>query len=215
MYAEPDMTTAGARAGTPQDGGSGPVRTCLVTREAGSAATMIRFVVSPDGDVVPDLAGKLPGRGFWLTARRDIVHAACARNVFAKAARRQVTVPEGLTDLVEDLLARRCLDLVGIARRAGQALSGFEKVRAALRQRRVAVLLVAADGADGGIEKLGAVPHDVERVDLFDAAALGTVFGRDRTVHGAVAPGRIADRLIAEVGRLGGFRHGPHVGKLS
>ena len=209
------MTTRRARGTPAARDDRGPVRTCLVTREPGSPDTLIRFAVSPEGEVVPDVAGKLPGRGFWLTARRDIVHAACDRNVFAKSARRPVSIPDGLADRVEASLARRCLDLIGMARRAGQAVSGFEKVRAALRDRRVAVLLTAADAAAGSVEKLGVVSAGVARVGWFDARELGLVFGRERTVHGAVAPGGIADRLIAECGRLSGFRSVPHVGKLN
>ena len=215
MYAEPEMTKAPERHDSPTDGERGSVRTCIVTRETGPPDSMVRFVISPDGEVVPDVAGKLPGRGFWLTARHDIVHAACARNAFSKSARRAVSVPEDLTARVEKLLARRCLDIIGMARRAGQVVSGFEKVRAALRQRRVAVLLVAADAADGGTRKLGAIAPDVARVDLFEAVEMGAVFGRDRTVHAAVEPGRIADKLVAECSRLSGFRRVAHVGKLS
>ncbi len=93
--------------------------------------------------------GRLPGRGLWLTPRRDIVDSAVAKRLFARAARRPVVVPAGLADRVEALLARRCVDLIGLARRAGQAVAGFAKVEAALDKGEAAVLVEAADGAAG------------------------------------------------------------------
>lgn len=195
------------------DGVSGPVRTCIVTREAAPVDRLVRFAVAPDGDVVPDVEGKLPGRGFWLLARRDIVQKARAQNLFAKAARARVTCPEDLADRVEGLLSRRCLDLIGLARRAGQAWSGYEKARSA--RGRTGVLLIAADAAPGSRQKLGAPMPGVVVVDLFDGRELGSVFGRDRTVFAGLAPGRIAERLTGEAGRLAGFRLPSHSGKLN
>ena len=109
-----------------------PERRCIYTRETSSREMLIRFAVSPDGVVVPDLEEKLPGRGLWLTARGDIIRRACAENSFSKAARRNITVPADLPVRLAALLNRRCLDLIGLARRSGAAVAGFEKVRAAL-----------------------------------------------------------------------------------
>lgn len=191
------------------DGGAAhPLRTCIVTREAAPVDRLVRFVVSPDGEIVPDVDGKLPGRGFWLSARRDIVQTACARNLFAKVARAQVSCPADLADLVQRLLSRRCLDLIGLARRAGQAWCGYEKVR--LARSRTGVLLVAADAASGSKQKFGAPSSGVVVLNLFDGQELGSVFGRDRTVFAGLAPGRIAERLTVEAGRLAGFRQLPH-----
>lgn len=198
-----------------RDGATGPVRTCIATRETASQDSLIRFVLSPEGEIVPDVDGKLPGRGFWLVPRRDIVQDACDRNVFAKAARGQVTCPSDLAGRVENRLAERCLDLVGIARRSGAARGGHEKVRAALTRGGVAVLLVASDAADGSLAKLGETSPGVTVVDLFDGGELGRVFGRERTVYVAISAGRIARRLINEAGRLSGFRRASQVGKLN
>lgn len=206
--ASSDMT--GARAAK-----AGRARTCLVTREVADPDMLVRFVLSPEGEVVPDIDARLPGRGFWLSARKDIVRAACARNVFARGARRPVVPPADLSERVEGLLARKCLDTLGLARRAGQACAGFEKVRAALGQGRVAILLVAADAAPGGAAKLGRAPSGVTEVRLLNGEELGSVFGRDRTVYAGVAPGRLAERLAGHSRRLAGFRDVPQVGKLS
>ena len=109
------------------------LRRCIVSGALRPKEEMIRFVIGPDGDVVADLDGSLPGRGLWLSAERDMINTACARKVFARAAGAPLTAPPGMADRVEGLLARRCLDLVGLACRAGQAVAGFDRTRAWLR----------------------------------------------------------------------------------
>ena len=76
----------------------GPLRRCLATRAVRPKSALLRFVVGPDGTLVPDLAGRLPGRGLWITPERDIVASAAAKNLFAKAARERVVVPSDLVD---------------------------------------------------------------------------------------------------------------------
>ena len=102
-----------------------PERRCLVTGETGPKAGLIRFVIGPDDVVVPDVLGKLPGRGLYVTADRAALQAAVKKRAFARGARRAVTVPEGLVDTVEAALARRVIDLVSMARKAGNAVCGF------------------------------------------------------------------------------------------
>lgn len=191
---------------------SGPgesVRRCLVTGAVMPRESMIRFVLDPDGVVVPDIAQSLPGRGFWLSAGRDVLETASARKSFAKAARRPVTVPADLPRRVEDLLVRRCLDLVGLARRAGAVVSGYEKVRAEIKAGRTAVVFEASDGSPGGREKVSRLDAHVAVVDLFSAAEMGLVLGRDRAVHVAVRAGRMAELLLRETGRLARYRGRP------
>lgn len=184
----------------------GPDRRCIVTGMVGPKQGLLRFVVGPDNVVVPDVDGRLPGRGIWLSPRRDVVNTAVVKRLFAKAARRPVTVPEDLAERIEDLLVRRCLDALALARRAGQGVCGFEKVRAELKAGKVALLVEARDAAAGGQDKLKALAPGVTVVDLFDAAELGGVFGRDHAVHACVAPGGLARRLAAEAAFLAGFR---------
>jgi hypothetical protein len=134
------------------------------------------------------------------------VAAAGAKNLFAKAARRRVVVSPDLAERVEALLLRRCLDLLGLARGAGQAVAGFEKVRAWLLARRAGVLLAAGDGALDGRRKLRAAAHGLPVIELFSGAELGAALGRETVIHAALAPGRIADRLRAECARLAEMR---------
>lgn len=199
---------------------SGPNRRCIATATVRPKAELLRFVVSPSGEVVPDIEHRLPGRGIWLSARRDVVNTAVTKRLFAKAARRAVVVPEDLADRVEALLLRRCLDSLGLARRAGHAVCGFEKVKAELKAGRAMALVEARDAAEDGKGKLRALirglrsqkgenPGDAGGfpvVELFDAVELGAPFGRDQAVHVALAPGGLARRLVEEAGLLAGFR---------
>jgi len=170
---------------------------------------LLRFVVGPDGAIVPDVAARLPGRGLWLTARRDIVAAAATKRLFARAARQPVIVDGGLADRVEILLAKRCLDRIGLARRAGRAVMGFAKVRAALEASKVAVLVAATDGAADGRDKLKALAPSLPLVECLTSAELGAAFGREYVVHAALLPGRLGDAFLADAARLGGFRGAP------
>lgn len=209
-----DKTDTGAEAGIDWDGEEyredekGPNRRCIVSGLSKPAAGMIRFVVGPDGEIVPDVDAKLPGRGIWLSAARDMVNTALGKRLFAKAARAKVTAPPDLADQIEALLLRRCLNLLGLAKRAGQAVAGYEKVRAEAMARRVGLLLAARDAAEGGRGKIRAVAPDVPLVDLFSSDELGGALGRENAVHVAIAPGRLSELLLQESARFAGFRHG-------
>lgn len=176
---------------------------------------LVRCVVGPDGDIVPDIEARLPGRGLWLTPQRDIVDRAVAKRLFARAARRPVVVPPELADRIESLLARRCGDLLGLARRGGLAVAGFDRVGETLRRGRVALLLVALDGADAGRRKLAALARGLPTASVLTATELGAAFGRERVVHVAVGSGRLAARLLADMSRLAGLRAGATVDRIT
>jgi len=177
-----------------------------VSGEVKETRDLVRFVVAPDGAVVPDVADRLPGRGMWLSASPEVLRAAAAKGLFAKAARRKVTVADDLAAQTEALLARRCLDLLGLARRAGQAVLGFEKVRALLRAGGALLLIAAREGADHGKSKLRGLGKGLPVVELFTSAELSLAFGRENVIHAALAPGRLADRFLSETVRLAEFR---------
>ncbi len=181
-------------------------RRCIVTGEVQPKADLIRFVVAPDGGVVPDLLARLPGRGLWLLARRDIVAQAVAKRSFARAARRPVRVDDGLEARIEVLLAERCRDAIGLARRAGEAQMGFAKVERLLRSGTAGLLLTASDGARDGAAKLRALAREAMHSDALSAAELGAAFGRDHVVHVALRRGPLAETLAAALNRLAGFR---------
>ena len=189
----------------------GPLRRCVVTRARLPKQQMIRFVVAPDHTLVPDLAARLPGRGIWLSAQGDVVEAARTRGGFARAARGPVTVPPDLLSALQAALARRIGEQLGLARRAGAAVAGFTRAREWLQQRRVALIVQAADGSAEERARLCG-GWDGPVVTPLAGAALGAVFGRDHAVHVAVAPGRLAERLRDEAARLAGLLAAPDEG---
>jgi uncharacterized protein len=177
-----------------------------VTGEIRDRGVLLRFVVGPDGAIVPDVEARLPGRGLWLTPRRDIVERAVAKRIFARAARRPVAASPELVDRIENLLARRCCDALGLARRAGLAVAGFDRVGEAVRHGRVGLLLSALDGAAAGTRKLAALGRDLPSASVLTAAELGAAFGRERIVHAAVGGGPLCRRLVLDLSRLAGLR---------
>ena len=183
-----------------------PMRKCIVLGNERSKNELIRFVVGPDGNVVPDLEAKLPGRGLWLSAQRDVVSTASAKNLFARAARSKVRVPEDLADRLEGLLVARCISLLGMARRSGRVVSGYEKVRAYLQDGKGGIILAARNGAIGGRRKVRNRAPDLMEFDQLEMFELAQALGKETIVHAAVSQGPIADRLAIEFGRLGGFR---------
>jgi len=188
------------------------LRRCIVTRQALEKPAMIRFVLDPDGRVVPDLKEKLPGRGLWVTADRDILAQAAAKNAFAKAAKQSAKVPADLVDRVAELAKREVAELIGLARKSGQLRAGFEKVQIALQAGRVRVLIAAKDGAEDGRGKLArlasSVPSNsgVEICAPLTAAELAQALGREHAVHAAIAESGIAERIIVACRRLAGLR---------
>jgi predicted RNA-binding protein YlxR (DUF448 family) len=164
---------------------------------------MLRFAVSPEGRVVFDVTATLPGRGLWLSVRPGVLHQAIRRSVFARGAKAPVTVPPGLADEVKAALNRRLIDLLGLARRSGAAISGFEKAREWLQIGGAGLVVQAADGsAEERARFVGG--RDIPVVAVLSAAALGKVFGRDHTVHVVISPGRLAAMIEIEARRLQG-----------
>ena len=183
----------------------GPERRCIVTGDVQPKTGLIRFVLSPDGVVVPDLAEKLPGRGLWVTAERDILAKAAAKGLFARAAKAPALVPPDLVEQVEAGLAKRVIEFVSLARKAGRAVAGFEKVKDWLAGGRAKVLLQASDGSDRGKGKLWTPPGG-RWFGCLTANELGLAFGRDYVIPGALAAGGLAARVVEEAAKLSGVR---------
>ncbi len=189
----------------------GPVRRCLGDGGSAAKARLIRFVVGPDGELVPDLAARLPGRGFYVSADRARLDRAVRRGGFGRIAGRRglgpLRVGADLADRVERLLADRLVDLIGLANRAGQAVAGREKVAAWLRDGRAVLLLQARDGAPGGRARLAALAGALPVIAVAGSDELARAFGRPAAVvEVAVARGGLAQRIEAEANRLAGFR---------
>ncbi|WP_375790359.1 RNA-binding protein [Acetobacter oeni] len=194
--------------GTPGDvcdaGERGSLRRCLVTRVCGRPESMLRFVVGPGQILVPDLNARLPGRGMWLSARRDVLETARTRGVFARAARSQIIIPPDLLTVIEFGLQRRVVELLGLARRAGQSVSGYAKVREWIDLRCVGLIVQASDGSPDERTRLLSGARDLPVVMPLAAASLGHIFSRERVVHAALRKGALAIRLQQESERFAG-----------
>jgi uncharacterized protein len=205
-HTPPAPPVEAAKAADDEDLEKGPNRRCIATGESLPVARLVRFVVGPDNVLVPDVEGRLPGRGLWLSADRSMIETAASKRMFAKAARGNVTVAADLADQVADLLKRRCLNHLGLARRAGLVAAGAEKVRAQIATGRTAALFEAADGSLPERRKFVALAPNVPIVDAFTGAELGASLGRDAVVHVALLPGRLTATLLDDAVRYGGVR---------
>ena len=194
-----------------RDGAKERERRCVATGEVLPEHLLIRFALGSDGVLVPDLGARLPGRGAWVTASRVRLEEARAKGGFARALKAPVKMDANLADRTETLLARRCLDLLGMARKASAIAFGATQVEATIRSKPLLVLIEARDGADDGREKLmtlhiGLWGRAPAAVGWFSSADLGMALGRDRVIHACLLQERLALAWAAEIGRLAGFR---------
>jgi predicted RNA-binding protein YlxR (DUF448 family) len=183
----------------------------IVSGEILPDSRLLRFVASPDGEVVPDVAAKLPGRGLWVEASRDAVNKAVEKKLFSRAAKAQLAAAADLSERAEKALVTRMLGDLGIARRSGQLVLGFDNVLRALEgPKPPKVLIEAFDGAKDGKRKLYAAAHRLELnctvIESLTSAELGLALGRENVIHAAIQPGGFAERLTFDAERLSGFR---------
>jgi predicted RNA-binding protein YlxR (DUF448 family) len=192
-FADPDLDNG------PRTDRSATMRMCAVTRQVRPIDQLIRFVVSPQGEVIADLKRKLPGRGLWISASRQTVAKAVRRNQFSKGFKRDVRVAPTLAADTESLLVRSVIEALAMAAKAGQVISGFGKVEDALEQRQVQALIHASDGAADGIRKLDAIvrqnagindeSREIPVVTALTSEQLDLALGRSNVIHAALLAG--------------------------
>ncbi|HEV3241677.1 MAG TPA: RNA-binding protein [Methyloceanibacter sp.] len=197
------------------DGETGEtVRRCALTRERLPKQDLIRFVLAPNGEIVPDLKERLPGRGVWVTATHDRITEAAKRNVFARALKTAVKVPAGIADQVDRLLVEGALGALALANKAGKVVFGTTKVEEAIAKAKVAALIHASDAAEDGCRKLdarfrastrGAMPAPIR---LFSADELGLASGKTNVIHAALIQGGAAAKFLAGASRAERYRKG-------
>jgi predicted RNA-binding protein YlxR (DUF448 family)/ribosomal protein L30E len=186
-------------------------RRCIVTGGVMPENRLMRFAADPDGQVVPDASAKLPGRGLWVTASKDAITKAVEKKLFSRAAKTQVTASADLAMRAEKALVTRMLGDLGLARRSGSLLLGFDNVLRGLESiKPPKALIEAMDGAKDGKRKLYAAAHRLELncvvIESLTSAELGLALGRENVIHAAVQPGGLAERLTFDAERLSGFR---------
>ena len=183
-----------------------PERKCIVSGESQPKAGLVRFCIGPDNMVVPDILGRLPGRGIYVAADRAAITKAATKGLFSRAARQPVKAPDGLADLVEALLARRVVDLISMCRKANAAVMGYEKVKDWLSSGKARVLVQASDGSERGKTKLRPPEGEGGFIGLLTAGEMGLAFGRERAIHAALGAGGLTHRVVEEAARLSGLR---------
>jgi predicted RNA-binding protein YlxR (DUF448 family) len=189
-------------------------RMCVATRTVKPVADMIRFVLGPDGEAVPDLKRKLPGRGVWVTATQDALSDAVKRKALARGFKQEVRLPADLVARTGQLLERAALDALAMAGKAGLVATGFTRVEAALAQQEVIALLHAAEAAADGVRKLDAARRrrpehgPIVTIGILTSAQLDLALGRPNVVHAALLAGPSSDTFLARLRRLERFRTG-------
>ena len=189
---------------------------CAVTRTVRPIDELIRFVVSPSGEAIPDLKRKLPGRGMWVSASHKAVSEAARRHLFGKCFKRNVLVSPSLALDTENLLVRSAVEALAMAAKAGLVVSGFTKVETALEQRQARALIHAADGAADGIRKLDAIlgqtarytdePHQFPVIDVLTSAQLDLALGRSNVIHAALLAGPAGKTFLSRCQTLVQYR---------
>lgn len=193
------------RGGKPKNH-SEPERRCIATGEVQPKRGLIRFGISPDGQIVPDILEKLPGRGIWVASERSALDEATKKGLFARSAKQAVTLSDTLIDDVETLLAKRLIDGISMARKAGSAIAGFEKVKDWLGKDEARILFQASDGSERGKSKLHAPGGRGSFFEVLSASELGLSFGRERVIHAALGFGGLTERIREDAIRLSGVR---------
>lgn len=175
---------------------------------------MIRFVKGPEGQLVPDIAEKLPGRGVWVTATAQVLDAAIHNGGFKRGLKSKVEIRDDLAAQTQELLKARVLSLMTMSLKAGQAYIGFDQVKSAAQSNLLAWRIEATDGSEGGRGKIRVLTKAVSRefgqnptpvIGCFGASELGKAFGRTDLVHAAIKAGPMAPAFNRAVSRLAGF----------
>jgi len=194
-----------SRGGAHKDRSGEPERKCIATGDLHPKNGLIRFVAGPDGQLVADILGKLPGRGVYVAADRAALGRAVDKNLFARGLKQPVQVPEGLIEEVEHQLSARVCNLISLARKSGKAVAGYEKVKDWLNREDAEILIQASDGSGRGKSKLS-TPHYGRYIGWLTADELGMAFGRQTVIHAALASGGLSNRVVEEAQRLRGLR---------
>lgn len=190
------------------------MRTCVVTRAVRPPEDLIRFIAAPDGEIVPDLARKLPGRGIWVICHRPAIENALKSKAFARGARARVEVSTDLADRVDALLIKRATQLLSICNKAGLVACGSGKVNSWLEAGANGALVQAADASPDGLAKVArkyrAIRTAIEKrpieVSLLTIEELSLAMGRANVVHAALNEGTAATNFLAAVGRVVKYR---------
>ena len=215
MIQAPAISSEKAEFGPDRRGHKPLERRCLASGQTRDPIDMVRFVLDPAGVVTPDIQGKLPGRGVWVSSDRKSLEKIIAQKSFARGFKGQAKIEGDLTELTERLLERRVLGLITMARKASMIALGFDQVQSMAREAAIAIRIEASDGSKDGRSKIRTLAKAMNReqdlpdpvvLGCFTAEQVGRALGREAIVHAAIRPCKLAKAMKADMARLSGFR---------
>ena len=180
-------------------------RKCIATGQVLSKGELVRFVVGPKNVLYPDTENKLPGRGIWVKADRSAIAKAEREKLFSQAAKQSATCAENIAEQVENLITNRIINLIGLSRKSGKCICGYEKVKDWLKKDMVKVLIQSSDGSDREKSRLK-TPENGSFIGWLNSKELGKAFGRENITHCALASGGLTQRIVEDAQRLRGLR---------
>ena len=185
-------------------------RKCIVKGQTADRTKLLRFVLDPSGIVVADIKEKLPGRGVWVTCNKSCLEEAVKKKLFARAFKTKCKVPDDLPQTIDTMLETRALSSLSLAKKAGQVVSGFDKVFLAMSKTRLSLLIEAKDGAEGGQNKLekkfSAIFPEGKVIKLFTSAQMDMAFGNTNVIHAAITTGNMTQNVLAAIEKLANYR---------
>ncbi|EJF84275.1 hypothetical protein MCU_00943 [Bartonella elizabethae Re6043vi] len=193
-------------------------RTCIVTRQNASAQTLIRFVIGPNNQIVPDLKANLPGRGVWISAHHTVIDKAIKQKAFHKNFKTEVEVAPNLVHIVDTLLLKAALSSLSMARKAGAVVMGATKVDAAIRSGQVTLVLHAKESTDDGKRKIAQAIHAIQQqtnrtiktISLFTSDEMRVAFGSTPVMHAALLDTKAAEGFLKTTYKLISYRDDKH-----
>ena len=182
-------------------------RKCLVTGVTIEKKNLIRFVLSPQNDLVADINQKLPGRGYWVKAERQIVLKAIKKNILIKATKQEVSIEKNVLERIESQLKKKIINQISLCRKAGMAIFGFDKIKVALSKNNIGLLIQAIDGSDK--EKKRILNKSIPKIinNCFTASDLGKAFSREKVVHCAILQSGFVENINFDSNRLNNLKN--------
>lgn len=184
-------------------------RRCALSKEVKSNHELIRFVANGDGEIFPDVSARAPGRGVWLSSDLQTLQEAIKTNAFSRSLKHAVKASDGLVENTIEQLKQKCLSMIGMAKRSGQIVLGFDNVCEHLRNKPAAFIIEAAESADDGRQKIFSLSkkwNSVQIIGCFSIDDLGSALGRDNVIHALIPKGDFAKAWAKEINRLAGFK---------
>ena len=180
---------------------------CMVTGKVKPKSDLLRFVIGPENCLFPDLLEKLPGKGIWVCSDYRAIQQAEKKDLFSIISGQKVRIPEHFLVKIENQISQRVLDFIGLARKSGKAVCGYEKVKDWIAKEIAKVIVQSSDGSERGKSKLK-LPAGLVLIDWLNSDELGKAFGREKVIHCALASSGVTQRVVQEALRLKGIRAG-------